>query len=373
MPLRPSSSSATPAAVALSTNHRSARNSSGRVPGVVARKVKVLVAVVAGSSCGEVPDGERSEEEERDSSDRLAANYAVDPPTLALFSNGRPAEAIKRLTAKRNAPQILADVLAAQLQFRAALDLLNERSRKLDDDAGVDVVSLKPLYGARRAVILARLGDRDAAAQLFEQAHAQVMALPNASGVAVTQLVRAEVRVGRHELACEHFGKWLGAPGRQEVASRFGQDPFELIFEADAEAATFLWGVLKPAKEAEGLGTAAEAMRTVRRLLLGQASPDAVAAALKAARREQFPLNAATPQALAIASTLRAAGRPEEAVAELARHADRFAELPAADPDSSNTAYVAASGPRGWIFGTDETYRFWVELGDLLVALGKPK
>lgn len=69
MPLRPSSSSATPAAVALSTNHRSARNSSGRVPGVVARKVKVLVAVVAGSSGGEVPDGERSEEEERDSSD----------------------------------------------------------------------------------------------------------------------------------------------------------------------------------------------------------------------------------------------------------------------------------------------------------------
>ncbi len=311
-------------------------------------------------------------DDERDSADRLTgATDAVDAPTLALFCNDRPADAIARLRARRNAPQILADVLAAQLQFRPALDLLNERSRKLDEEAGVDVAALKPLYGARRGLMLARLGERDAAAQLFEQAHAQVMALPNGSGVALTQLVRAEVRVGRHELACEHFGKWLGAPLRQERASRFGQDPFELIFEADAEAATFLWGVLKPAGEAEGQGTAAEAMRSVRRLLLGQATPDAVAAALKAARREQLPAQAATPQALAIASVLRAADRPDEAVAELTRHADRLALTPPAEPEPA--AWSGPVGPRGWIFGTDETYRFWVELGDLLVEQGKPK
>ena len=310
---------------------------------------------------------------ERDSTDRLTAGYSVDPPTLALFSNGRPAEAITRLTAKRNAPQILADVLAAQLRFGAALDLLNERSRKLDEEAEIDVASLKPLYGARRAVILARLGERDAAAQLFEQAHAQVLALPNASGVAITQLVRAEVRVYRHELACEHFGKWLAWPGRQEVASRYGQDPFELIFEADAEAATFLWGVLKPAKDTEGQGPAAEAMRTVRRLLLGQATPDAVADALKAARREAtVPRSVgATSQALAVASILRADGRPDEAVAELARHADRLASVPP-DPDVL-TESRGPVGARGWIFGTDESYRFWVELGDLLVEQGRPK
>ena len=312
-------------------------------------------------------------DDERDSTDRLTgATDAVDAPTLALFCNDRPADAIERLKSRRNAPQILADVLAAQLQFRPALDLLNERSRKLDEDAGIDVAALKPLYSARRGLMLARLGERDAAAQLFEQAHAQVMAMPNSSGVALTQLVRAEVRVGRHELACEHFGKWLGAPLRQERASRFGQDPFELIFEADAEAATFLWGVLKPNGEADGQGTAAEAMRTVRRLLLGQASPDALAAALKAARREQLPALTAASQALAIASVLRAADRPEEAVAELGRHADRLALTPPPEPEPA-TAWAGPVGPRGWIFGTDESYRFWVELGDLLVEQGKPK
>ncbi len=315
-------------------------------------------------------------DEERDSIDRLtAATDAVDAPTLALFSNDRAAEAIERLRSHRNAPQILADVLAAQLKFREALDLLNERSRKLDEEAGIDVAALKPLYSARRGLILARLGDRDAAAQLFESAHAQVMTLPNASGVAITQLVRAEVRAGRHELACGHFGAWLRTPGRQERAGRFGQDPFEILFDADADSATFLWGVLKPA---DGKGVAAkqpaEAMRSVRRLLLGQESPDALDAALKVARRDQLPLHSAqaTSQALAIASVLRAAGRPDEALAELARHADRLAAGPPDDPELT-TAWRGAVGARGWIFGTDESYRFWVELGDLLVEQGKPQ
>ena len=313
-------------------------------------------------------------DEERDSVDRLTgATDAVDAPTLALFSNGRAAEAIGRLKSRRNAPQILADVLAAQLKFREALDLLNERSRKLDDEAGIDVAALKPLYSARRGLILARLGERDAAAQLFESAHAQVMTLPNASGVAITQLVRAEVRVGRHELACGHFGAWLGTPGRQERAGRFGQDPFEILFDADADAATFLWGVLKPA-EGKADAKPAEAMRAVRRLLLGQETPDALAAALKVARRDELPLHSAqaTSQALAIASVLRAAGRPDEALAELARHADRLAAGPPNDPETV-AAWRGAVGARGWIFGTDESYRFWVELGDLLVEQGKPQ
>ena len=315
--------------------------------------------------------------QEGESSDRLTGlTGAVDSPTLALFANDRSADALDRLKAQRNAPQILADVLAAQLKFREASDLLNERSRKLDDEAGIDVAALKPLYGARRGRILAQLGERDAATQVFEQTHAQVMLLPNSSEIAVTQLVRAEVRGGRYDLACEHFGAWLGAPDRQDRAPRSGQDPFELIFDADAESATFLWGVLRPSGREERGGTPGAAMLNVRRLLQGRATPDAVADALKAARRELLPLHApqAAAQALAIAAVLRAADQPDEAIAELARRADRLVTDPlAADAEATFGGRGPGSSARGWVFGTDESYRFWVELGDLLTEQGKHK
>ncbi|HET6574714.1 MAG TPA: hypothetical protein VFG68_13995 [Fimbriiglobus sp.] len=292
----------------------------------------------------------------------------LDEATLALMLNGHPLDGIDRLTARHNAPHILADMLAARLQFQDALDLV--AAEKFDAASGLDAGRLRQLYATRKGRLLAQLGERDAAAQVFTQVAERITA---GDGAVLYPLVRAEVRGGRYDLACEHLGRALAfeekSGGRRGPGA--SQDPFEVLFEADADAAHYWWRVLRRAKPADELPGAT--MRRVRALLTGTAAKPDLDHALKAANRETPSPESPEGQtrALALAAAYRAAGKPDIAIAALAEAADRLAK--AADGEAARSAGQAAAGSRGWVFGIDERFRFWVELGDLLTEQGRHK
>jgi tetratricopeptide (TPR) repeat protein len=292
----------------------------------------------------------------------------LDEATVALLLNHRPLDGIDRLKARRNSPHILADVLAARLQFDDALALVASPDQA--DDAA-EAAYKQQLYGTRKGRLLAQLGRRDAAAQVFGLLAEQVT---RGDGSALTQLIRAEVRSGRFDLACEHLGKALAAEqdGRR-VGRRVGpfQDPFELLFDADADAAQYWWRALRQAKPADEPPGAT--MRLVRALLTGTATAADLDRAAKAANRDVPPPESADGQtrALALAAAYRAAGKPDEAIAALAEVADRLAK--AADDEEARAARRYAAGSRAWVFGIDERFRFWVELSDLLTEQGRHK
>lgn len=307
--------------------------------------------------------------------DDLDTQSGVDSATLALMLNDRPLDGIARLKAHRNAPHILADVLAARMEFKDALDLV-AGSPKLDAASGEELAALRQLYASRRGRLLWQLGRRDAAAQVFGQAFDRIKAAGDPTSQALTQLIRAEVRAGRFDLACEHLGATLAAAeadGVRVLPSR-PQDGFEMLFESDAEAAQDLWVILrrrKASSEAPG-----ETMKMVRRLITGTANKSDVEEAVKADKLTVTIGDStwgAEVRALTMSAVFRAAGRPEEALRALVQAADKPITLAAVEFEENNYggAREYGFGSRSWVFGTDERFRFWLELGDLLSEQGR--
>jgi tetratricopeptide (TPR) repeat protein len=289
----------------------------------------------------------------------------VDAATLALMLNDRPLDGIERLRVRGNAPHILADVLSARLDFREALDLVGED--RMAESTEQNTSYLQHLSGSRRGRLLWQVGRREDAAVAFEQVAGRIGSDSNA----LTHLIRAEVRTGRHDLACEHLGRAVAAAeydgGR--ISSGIRQDGFEVLFEADADAAAHWWRVLrqtKPKNEAPGA-----TMRRVRSLVTGTASPLEVSSALQAIETTATDYADAPTRALAEAVVLRAVGRTADAAEALARVADRFPTPTEADLDDDDQARRYGRGTRSWVFGTDERFRFWMELGDLLTEVGR--
>jgi tetratricopeptide (TPR) repeat protein len=144
-----------------------------------------------------------------------------------------------------------------------------------------------------------------------------------------------------------------------------------VIFDLDADAAKYWWRwlrVTKPADESPGA-----TMQLVRRLLTGKATKADLDRAGKTAERDQPRAGSAEAQyrALAVAAVLRANGQADAAIAELlkaAEGADKGA-VPPSPPPPQPRRPVRSS--RAWVFGVDERFRFWVELGDLLAEQGK--
>lgn len=305
----------------------------------------------------------------------VAPVSGVDSATLALLLNDRPLDGIDRLRAHHNAPHILADALAARMEFNEALGLV-AGSPKAAEAFGDDLAALRQLYATRRGRLLWQLGKRDAAAQVFTQAFEQVRDVVDATSPALTQLVGAEVRAGRIDLACEHFGAALVPkdPGQFRPMPSSRQDAFEVLFERDADAAQYWWAVLRGRKTTEAPGAT---MKRVRALLTGTAPADELDAAVKLARGKESIEGSldAERKALAVAAALRAAGRVKEAAAELAeladdiRRPDRGGHYFRRDEEQDARRY--GRGSRSWVFGTDERFRFWVELADLLGELGR--
>ena len=301
---------------------------------------------------------------------------AVDEATLALMLNDRSFEGMDRLKTLRTSPHILADLMSSRLEFAEALDLLSN-NKKIDEASGLNVAYLRGLYGTRKGRLLAQLGQRDAAAQVFAQVAEQ---LGQRDAYLITQLVRAEIRAGRYDLACEHFGIAMGRNAENNGGRAGGsgsQDAWEVMFDADADPAEYWWRTLlaaKPANETPGA-----TMLRVRNLFIGKATPADLAHAIAASKRDVPPDGTidAEQRALAIATAYRAAGKLDEAVAVLIELADKLGVRPApTEPDQIEEEISArryGRGSRAWVFGIDERFRFWMELGDLLMEQGKAK
>ncbi len=300
---------------------------------------------------------------------RMSANQ-LDEPTLALVLNDRVPAAVARLGRQKSAPHLLADWLAAQLRFADALKLVADGG----PDGEINDPFFRGLYGTRRGRLLSQLGRRAEATAAFEAANQDARAVEREtrvwrpdSGYPLEQLIRAEVRAGRFDLACAHLGAAVD-DDRERVKRRpvVGKRPgaFEALFEADAEVGEALLGLVAP------VTPAGDGLTRVRALLAGKGDPDdvdAVAAAKRPVPKREADRAMVAGQA--VAAALRAADRGAEAVAVLGAVADALP--PADDAPPPLKADGRPAGPRSWVYHTDERARFWVEFGDALTALGR--
>lgn len=294
--------------------------------------------------------------------------FSVEPAAVGLFVNGRTADGVSRLKATESAPHIASDIHTARLEYGPALDLIkaglaDDNGTVQDGEDGHVRRTLQTLYKLKRARLLAQLGERDSAAQLF--AALEDVADRSDRGVQ-TELVRTALRSGFPDIAAGFLGKmqarWDESGGGITTTV---YDPFESLFDADADAARFWWKVVRFTNPK---GDPSDHMRAVRDLMTGKLKPDAVAGWLKsadeyAAKSEQTdhmtPASSeAVRQALALAAVHRAAGDTKSAVAVLEAFADRG-------------EHKRTDSSRAWVFGLDETFRIWIDLGDWLGELGR--
>lgn len=295
---------------------------------------------------------------------------AVDDATLALLMNDRVADGLARLTKLQSAPHILTDLLAARLEFDAALDLLDAPP---PNDRQFDPRYFAVLRYTRKGLLASRIGRRKEAEGYFTRAADRLGQRDgyDLDEYLIAQLIRAEVKAGRPDLACRHLGPAAVRFERLGHRPRFrSHDPFEYLFERTADAAVTLWAALRGDRGRDE--SPAELMALVRALLTGQANPADVDRAAAAVGNGSVRGGDEFEPELAVAAVYRAAGRTDDAIRVLTAAADRPGPAPRAETvDPLAAGRPAARGARGWVYGTDERFKFWVELGDLLTDAGK--
>ncbi len=294
------------------------------------------------------------------------ATGGVDAPTLALFLNDRPADAVARMKVRHVGLPVLADVLTARHEFAAALELLPA-------DAAPDAL-------AKRGRVLAQTGRRTEARAAFAAAVAGPTAQPREDdgrpgfrpNESVIQLVKAEVRAGFLDLAVEHYGRALAGYALDHKSASL--DAFEALFGGQADTAITLWRALQPAATLPPATPPVDGVALlgrVRRLVAGTATAAERATAFEALAAQQGSVDVlASPwPSLAVAHLHDAGGRPDLALVALEAAADRSAGRAGVLDDPEN---VTPEGVRSRLFSTDERFVFWTELGDRLVSAGRP-
>lgn len=288
--------------------------------------------------------------------------YDVKDAAIALLAGNRAADAADLLTRKRNNLDILSEIQIARLKFKEASELL---------DGKADVQPEERLeFDLRRARVLMTTGKREEASKLFGEVARGLRAIDGGGGRYLSRparsLIRAEVRVGLRDLACEHAAMFvpLDAPAGSTIV---GESVFELLFPLDPMAAETLYSALRRAG-VPGDQPGASMVRT-RDLLNGTASAPAVDEAVKALR-ESAGLGgpntalAKARSAFAAAMILRAAKRADEAEAAFKL---------AAELTLGAEGAATAPGARSWVYGAPDPARVWIEWGDYLMELGRPR
>ena len=321
--------------------------------------------------------------------------YTLDDGALALLLNGRTGDGIARLKASETAPHVLTDILTVRLDFKAAMDaitagLAGKRPNADEDDDGVPVAAqMRNLYLAKKGRILAQLGQRDAAAQVFA---AMTDGLNYYDTRAMLNLVKGEVRSGFPDTAAELLGRAqekYDTSGDSSGPRYTGQDPYEILFDADADAAIYWWNVLLQSRPKDD---GAKRMVAIRRLLAGKLPAAEVKQLLAEAakfkplaseggdRRYVQSATTVTPyrKAIGLAAAQRAVGDTAAAVATLTAYANLLSMshkpfAPGEEILPDQRFGDRAPGGRQWVFGVDESFRLWLDLSELLIARKKPK
>ena len=214
-------------------------------------------------------------------------------------------------------------------------------------------------------------GQKDAAVQLFNDV---ARGLPTTEpqgrsfSMAARSLVRAEMRVGLRDLACEHAAQFVARHSNsQYVGGTSGESPIELLFPNDPVAAGTLFAVLRAAK-VPGDASGATMLRT-RDLLNGTAGAAAVDEAVKLLGAAAADLPNDGPARLMKANRYFT-------LATVCRVAKRGADAEAAFKTAAELTATAggaadANGARSWVYGAPDPARVWLEWGDLLFAANR--
>jgi tetratricopeptide (TPR) repeat protein len=159
----------------------------------------------------------------------------------ALLLNGEGAQAIAVLKDRnKRGSDLVFDLLCAQLKFKEAFAYADAALKELEADPMAEAE--RDQLTIRRAKMLAALGDRDGATQIFRQA--MTNALNGRRDRSAVEVVKSAARSGMRSLAaeCAAIGlEYLHKTGQDYEASEF-LDP---VFEDKATLAYVWWSAVR--------------------------------------------------------------------------------------------------------------------------------
>ncbi len=298
---------------------------------------------------------------------------------LAMFLNGHPLEGIQLLRERNAQPRLLADVYAGRLMFNEVLNVMGEGrlAKEIDDE---DDRRSRQYYQMRKGRVLAQMGLKDDAVQLFQRLMTRAFA---EDPYLVRELLRAELRSGYFDLAAEHAGIVIDQLEQRNDTFAAEPEPFELLFNEDAYAARGIWYTYRKSlalpPEAPGA-----TMRRVFRLLFGKPKTDEAKQA-RAILEEQikdprFARQDSLAQKVQRRLALAALARRTEDWDGVESHLRSAVKIWSRDSnDIVHTPSVIRQlsqsqndGPRSWLFSTNETFAIARELGDFYRERERP-
>ena len=326
---------------------------------------------------GKKQDAQTAVEELVKNADAFTTREDIQQIAFSLLLNQRAIEATSLLLDKRMNLGLLAELLIAQMRFKDALDLVGGKTAELSSDPREMVE-----FDLRRARLLLMIGKRSEAIQLFGKVAESLRLNPEGgrilgdTGLAIRSLLRAEMRLGLRDTAAEHAAAFLASDDRRfRDMFRYGESPFEILFDSDARPAEALFWVLRNARKPSD--SAGDSLRRVRELFIGKAPASAVDEAVKLLRdattgdppeaEETGAARRKVERLLAEATVLKAAKRYADAENAYLDAAKAAAPGGDEDDDEDNRP----RGARSWVYGTSDDFRPWLELGDFYTDRGR--
>lgn len=276
--------------------------------------------------------------------DRVGLRLEAD----ALLLNGRANDAIQILIDKKSEMALTFDLLCAQMKHKEAFALVDAARRR--DTVPIERNEIE----VRRARMLALLGDRDSAIQLFEKLIGEIKGREEFT--LARSLIKTEARVGLTDLAADHCAKIL------VVLAKVGQidgltQLLEPVFGDDKEIALTWWRLFRSAKPDED---ALLAMKRLREMLNGKlAEKDFVE---WVGKMEKSPMPSIrppfdAPPALPIDPATQPDGRARHRGLDAIAVAYR-----ARGDDKKSEEFLKKSAER------NNTYDRWLKLGDFYMS-----
>lgn len=179
----------------------------------------------------------------------------------ALMLNGRANDAIKILTEKKTEMALTFDLLCAQMKHKEAFALVDEARRRDTNPMERDEIEV------RRARMLAVLGDRDSAEQLFKKLVNEIRGRENFT--LARSLIKTEARTSFRDLAFDHCGLILAALVKSGQVDSLNQ-LIEPLFGDNKDIALEWWKLFRIAKPEED---PIVAMKRVREMTNGKLDP----------------------------------------------------------------------------------------------------
>ena len=175
-----------------------------------------------------------------------------------LLLNDRPTEGVEALGKMPERHTVLFEILAARLQFREALALVN-RPRPADDrqTKELDVLKARTLY---------LLGEKENAQATFARLAEQIK--ENVDPIWFASLLETEHRLGLKDQAFEHCGKLLDATTQPQVAAKLQSMCLSKLFPNQVDVAANLWDLLRARSKDE---RAAVVLKRMHDILNGKA------------------------------------------------------------------------------------------------------